>query len=216
MRIPPDVIQQIQLHADIVEVVGDYVTLKRQGSAANLWAPCPFHNEKTPSFSVSPAKGIYKCFGCGKAGDSIKFVMEVEGVSYPEALRHLAKKYNIELPEAAPDPEEIQRQSQIDSLYIVLNFAKEFYQKNLLDTDEGRSIGVSYFKERGFRENTIKTSTWATAWPRGTPSPRPPWRKATRPTSSKRPGWSSARRAAGSTTGSANGSSSPSTTCRAA
>jgi DNA primase len=106
---------------------------------------------------VSPAKGIYKCFGCGKAGDAIKFVMEVEGVSYPEALRHLAKKYNIEIPEAAPDPEEIQRQSQIDSLYIVLNFAKEFYQKNLLDTDEGRSIGVSYFKERGFRESTIKT-----------------------------------------------------------
>ena len=157
MRIPPDVIQQIQLHADIVEVVGDYVTLKRQGSAANLWACCPFHNEKTPSFSVAPAKGIYKCFGCGKAGDAIKFVMEVEGVSYPEALRHLAKKYNIEIPEAAPDPEEIQRQSQIDSLYIVLNFAKEFYQQNLLDTDEGRSIGVSYFKERGFRENTIKT-----------------------------------------------------------
>ncbi len=157
MRIPPDVIQQIQLHADIVEVVGDYVTLKKQGSAANLWACCPFHNEKTPSFSVAPAKGIYKCFGCGKAGDSIKFVMEVEGVSYPEALRHLAKKYNIEIPEAAPDPEEIQRQSQIDSLYIVLNFAKEFYQQNLLDTEEGRSIGVSYFKERGFRENTIKT-----------------------------------------------------------
>jgi DNA primase len=157
VRIPPDVIQQIQLHADIVEVVGDYVTLKKQGSAANLWACCPFHNEKTPSFSVAPAKGIYKCFGCGKAGDSIKFVMEVEGVSYPEALRHLAKKYNIEIPEAAPDPEEIQRQSQIDSLYIVLNFAKEFYQKNLLDTEEGRSIGVSYFKERGFRENTIKT-----------------------------------------------------------
>jgi len=157
VRIPPDVIQQIQLQADIVEVVGDYVTLKRQGSAANLWACCPFHNEKTPSFSVAPAKGIYKCFGCGKAGDSIKFVMEVEGVSYPEALRHLAKKYNIEIPEAAPDPEEIQRQSQIDSLYIVLNFAKEFYQKNLLDSEEGRSIGVSYFKERGFRENTIKT-----------------------------------------------------------
>ncbi len=155
MRIPPDIIQQIQLHADIVEVVGDYVTLKKQGQ--NMWACCPFHNEKTPSFSVAPAKGIYKCFGCGKAGDPIKFVMEVEGVSYPEALRHLAKKYNIEIPEAAPDPEEIQRQSEIDSLYIVLNFAKDFYQKNLLESDEGKAIGGSYFKERGFRENTVKT-----------------------------------------------------------
>ncbi len=155
VRIPPDIIQQIQLQADIVEVVGDYVSLKKQGQ--NMWACCPFHNEKTPSFSVAPAKGIFKCFGCGKAGDTVKFVMEVEGVSYPEALRHLARKYNIEIPEAAPDPEEIQRQSGIDSLYIVLNFAKEFYQKNLLESDEGKSIGLSYFRERGFRENTLKT-----------------------------------------------------------
>jgi DNA primase len=122
-----------------------------------MWACCPFHNEKTPSFSVAPAKGIFKCFGCGKAGDTVKFVMEVEGVSYPEALRHLARKYNIDIPEAAPDPEEIQRQSGIDSLYIVLNFAKEFYQKSLLESDEGKSIGLSYFRERGFRENTLKT-----------------------------------------------------------
>jgi DNA primase len=155
VRIPPDIIQQIQLQANIVEVVGDYVSLKKQGQ--NMWACCPFHNEKTPSFSVAPAKGIFKCFGCGKAGDTVKFVMEVEGVSYPEALRHLARKYNIEIPEAAPDPEEIQRQSGIDSLYIVLNFAKEFYQKNLQQSDEGKSIGLSYFRERGFRENTLKT-----------------------------------------------------------
>lgn len=101
MRIPPDIIQQIQLQADIVEVVGDYVALKKQGQ--NLWACCPFHNEKTPSFSVAPAKGIFKCFGCGKSGDTIKFVMELEGVSYPEALKHLAKKYGIDIPETAPD-----------------------------------------------------------------------------------------------------------------
>ncbi len=155
MRIPPEIIAQIQLQADIVEVVGDYVSLKKQGQ--NLWACCPFHNEKTPSFSVAPAKGIFKCFGCGKAGDTIKFVMEVEGVTYPEALKQLAKKYNIEIPETAPEPHEIQRQNEIDSLYIVLNFAKEFYQNHLWQSEEGKAIGLSYFKERGFRENTIQT-----------------------------------------------------------
>jgi DNA primase len=154
MRIPDEIITQIQQTADIVEVVGDYVSLKRQGQ--NLWACCPFHNERTPSFSVAPAKGIYKCFGCGKAGDSIKFVMDIEGVSYPEALKFLAKRYNIEISEEEPTHEEILRQNEIDSLYIVLNFASEYYQHKLSQTDEGRSIGLSYFKERGFSEETLK------------------------------------------------------------
>jgi DNA primase len=97
MRISNEVVQQIQQSADIVEVVSDFVTLKKRGQ--NMMACCPFHNEKTPSFSVSPAKGIYKCFGCGKSGDSVKFVMDVEGVSFVEALKYLAKKYGIEVEE---------------------------------------------------------------------------------------------------------------------
>lgn len=155
MRISNEVVQQIQQSADIVEVVGDFVTLKKRGQ--NLMACCPFHNEKTPSFSVSPAKGIYKCFGCGKSGDSVKFVMDVEGISYVEALRYLAKKYGIEVQEqAAPTDTQIQQQHEKDSLYIVLNYAKNYYQRLLWETDEGQAVGMSYFKERGFKENTIK------------------------------------------------------------
>ncbi len=177
VRIPPDIIQQIQLQADIVEVVGDYVSLKKQGQ--NMWACCPFHNEKTPSFSVAPAKGIFKCFGCGKAGDTVKFVMEVEGVSYPEALRHLARKYNIEIPEAAPDPEEIQRQSGIDSLYIVLNFAKEFYQKTCWRvTKENPSDSAISGKEVSGKTPS-KPLTSATASPHGTRFPGRRWREVT-------------------------------------
>jgi len=152
MRIPNEVVQQIQQTADVLDVVGDYVSLKKRGS--NWIACCPFHNEKTPSFAVSPAKGIYKCFGCGKSGDPIKFVMDIEGVSYGEALRHLAKKYNIEIPEVEYTPEETLRQNEIDSLYIVLNFAKDFF-KQQLQTADGQSIAVSYFKERGLRDGTI-------------------------------------------------------------
>lgn len=154
MRISNEIVQQIQQTADIVEVVGDFVSLKRSGQ--NLWACCPFHQEKTPSFSVAPAKGIYKCFGCGKAGDSVKFVMEVEGVSYPEALKYLAKKYGIEIPEHEPTDVEKEQQNERDSLFIVLNYAKNFYQQNLHHTDEGTSIGLTYFKERGFNQPVIQ------------------------------------------------------------
>ena len=153
MRIPDEIVRQIQQAADVIEVVGDYVSLKKKGS--NWTACCPFHNEKTPSFAVSPAKGIYKCFGCGKAGDSIKFIMDIEGLSYGEALRHLAKKYNIEIPEVEYTPEETLRQNEMDSLYIVLNFAKDFYKKQL-QTPDGQAIGLSYFKERGLRDATIE------------------------------------------------------------
>jgi DNA primase len=155
MRISNEVVQQIQQSADIVEVVGDFVTLKKRGQ--NLMACCPFHNEKTPSFSVSPAKGIYKCFGCGKSGDSVKFVMDIEGVSYVEALRYLGKKYGIEIEEqAAPTDTQLQQQHEKDSLYIVLNYAKNYYQNLLWQSDEGQAVGLSYFKERGFKDNTIK------------------------------------------------------------
>jgi DNA primase len=155
MRIDPETIRLIQQTADIVEVVGDYVSLKKRG--ANLWACCPFHNEKSPSFSVAPAKGIYKCFGCGKAGDVIRFVMDVEGLSYPEALRHLAKKYGIDVPERELTPDEVLSQNVKESLYIVLNHAKNHFQKTLFEYSEGQSVGYPYFKERGFNDLTIKT-----------------------------------------------------------
>jgi DNA primase len=155
MRIDPETIRLIQQTADIVEVVGDYVSLKKRG--ANLWACCPFHNEKSPSFSVAPAKGIYKCFGCGKAGDVIRFVMDVEGLSYPEALRHLAKKYGIDVPERELTPDEVLSQNVKESLYIVLNHAKNHFQKTLFEHSEGQSVGYPYFKERGFNDLTIKT-----------------------------------------------------------
>ena len=155
MRIDPATIERIRQTADVADVIGDYVSLKKKG--ANLWACCPFHGEKSPSFSVSPAKGIYKCFGCGKAGDSIRFIMDIEGLGYGEALRHLAKKYGIEIQETVMTDEQLQSQNERESLLIVLNYAKNYYQNNLFKHDEGQSIGYPYFKERGFSDKTINT-----------------------------------------------------------
>ncbi|GMQ29876.1 DNA primase [Algoriphagus confluentis] len=139
---------------DIEEVVGDYVQLKKKGQ--NLWACCPFHGEKTPSFSISPAKQIYKCFGCGKAGDPIQFVMDIEGIGFQEAIRHLAGKYGIEVEEDEKlTPEQNQEHTERESLLIAMNFAKDFFVKNL-QSEEGRSIGLSYFKERGFTTQIIE------------------------------------------------------------
>ncbi|KAA9326018.1 DNA primase [Adhaeribacter soli] len=152
--ISKETVDQIINAADIAEVVGDYVTLKKKGQ--NLWAPCPFHNEKSPSFSVAPAKGIYKCFGCGKAGNSVQFIMDLEGVSYVEALKHLAKKYGIEIAEEAPSPEKLKFQHDRDSQFILSDFAKDFYQNILHNHDQGQSIGLPYLKERGISLNTIK------------------------------------------------------------
>ncbi len=154
MRINQETVQRIIQTADVVEVVGDFVSLKKRG--ANMIACCPFHNEKTPSFYVSPAKGIYKCFGCGKNGDSVRFIMDIEGLSYPEALRHLAKKYGIEVQEQAYTNEQIEAQNERESLYIVLEFAQKFYQNYLWENDMGKAIGWEYFKERGFIDATIK------------------------------------------------------------
>ncbi len=147
-------VQEVIEKARIEDVVEDYVTLKRRG--VNMLGLCPFHNEKTPSFTVSPAKNIYKCFGCGKAGNPVQFVMEHESFSFPEALRFLAKKYNIELEETVSSQESIEERQHFDSLYLINQFAKESFQENLFETPEGKSIGLSYFKERGFREETIK------------------------------------------------------------
>jgi DNA primase len=155
-RIPKETVDQIIHTADILEVVGDYVQLKRQGQ--NYWACCPFHNEKSPSFSVNPSKGLYKCFGCGKAGGVVQFVMDVEGSSYPEALRGLAKKYGVSVPEEEErTPEEQLIQNERDSQYIVSNWAKDHYHRLLQNTDEGMSVGYAYLKERGLNLTTIQT-----------------------------------------------------------
>lgn len=150
----PSSIQEVNDAAKIEEVVGDFVNLKRRG--ANYSGLCPFHNEKSPSFNVNPARNIFKCFGCGKAGDPITFVMEHEQVSYPEAIRFLAKKYRIELKETESSDQQRQEQQAIDSLYLINQFAQEYFQTQLFDTDKGRSVGLSYFKQRGFLEETIK------------------------------------------------------------
>lgn len=150
-----DTITRIMDAVRIEEVVGDFITLKRRG--ANMLGNCPFHNEKSPSFTVSPAKGIYKCFGCGVAGDSVKFIIEHEHKTYPEALRYLADKYAIEIEETeAPSDKQIEEKNERDSLYIVSAFAQRFYSEQLLDTEEGKSVGLTYFKERGFTKETIE------------------------------------------------------------
>jgi len=152
--IPKDTIDQIFETARIEEVVGDFVSLKKRG--VNYIGNCPFHNEKTPSFTVSPTKGIYKCFGCGKGGNSINFIMEIEHFNYPEALKFVAKKYNIEIQEEEMTSEQVERANEKDSLFIVSNFANDYFQDMLWNSKEGKSIGLSYFKERGFSEATIK------------------------------------------------------------
>jgi DNA primase len=152
--ITPQTIAKIQDEADVVDVLSDFITLKKSGS--NYKGNCPFHNEKTPSFMVSPAKGIYKCFGCGAAGNSVKFVMEHEQMSYVEALKYLAKKYNIEIEETEQTDAARAEQSAKDALYIANEFARDTFMFNLLETNEGKSIGLSYLKERGFSDEIIQ------------------------------------------------------------
>lgn len=140
--------------AQIVEVVSDFVTLRKRG--VNYVGLCPFHSDKTPSFSVSPAKGLCKCFACGKGGNAVHFIMEHEQMSYPEALRYLAKKYNIEIKERELSSEEKLAQSERESLFIVNNFARDYFQNILKNHVEGRSIGMAYFRNRGFRDDIIE------------------------------------------------------------
>jgi len=149
-----ETIEEIKNRLDIIDVVSDFVTLKRSGQ--NYKALSPFTNEKTASFYVVPSKGIFKDFSSGKGGDAITFVMEHEGMAYPEALRYLAKKYGIEIKdEATYSQEEQAHQSERDGLYIVMNFAKDYFRELLLEHEEGKSIGLSYFRERGFNDRTI-------------------------------------------------------------
>ena len=152
--IPKETIDEIFEAAKIEEVISDFVTLKKRG--VNLLGLCPFHNEKTPSFTVSPSKGIYKCFGCGEGGNSVSFLMDKEHYSYPEALRYLARKYNIEIVEQAMTEEQAERASEKDSLYIISKFAKDFFTNELWESEEGKTIGLNYFKERGYSEEIIK------------------------------------------------------------
>jgi DNA primase len=151
--ISQNTIQQILGRIDIVDVIGGFVKLKKRGT--NYLGLCPFHNEKTPSFTVSPSKEIYKCFGCGKSGNTISFVMEHEKYSYVEALKWLADRYNIEIEETFATDEQREQRQSADSLYIINNFAQQFFSKVLFETDEGQDIGLSYLKERGFREDVI-------------------------------------------------------------
>lgn len=151
--IPKDTVDKIIEVAHVEEVVGEFVSLKKRGP--NLLGLCPFHGEKTPSFTVSPAKGIYKCFGCGKAGTSVNFVMEHLKLSYPEALKWLAKKYNIEIVEREISPEEREQQTERESMLIVMQYAQRYFTENMLNSDEGKSIGLGYFIERTLREDII-------------------------------------------------------------
>ena len=141
--------------ARIEEVVEDYVTLRRSGS--NFTGLCPFHDEKTPSFMVSPGKNIYKCFGCGRGGNPVNFVMEHEKFSFPEAIKQLAGKYHITIEETEQSDEYKQEKLLVESYYIINEFAQAYFVKNLFESEEGKSIGLSYFKERGFIDKTIKT-----------------------------------------------------------
>lgn len=152
--IPKDVIEKIHSTAKIEEVVADYVTLRKRG--ANLIGLCPFHNEKTGSFTVSPSKGIYKCFGCGAVGNAVGFIMEIEQCSYVEALKILGKKYHIEVPEREMTAEEQQRQDDRESMFVVNDFANKWFQDQLWNTQEGQAIGLSYFHERGLRDDIIR------------------------------------------------------------
>lgn len=152
--IPRDVIEHIFSAAKIEEVVSDYVTLRKRG--ANLIGLCPFHNEKTGSFTVSPSKGIYKCFGCGVSGNAVGFVMAMEQCSFADAIKQLGKKYHIEVPERQMTAEEQQRQDDRESMFVVNDFVNKWFQEQLWETEEGQAIGLSYFRERGLRDDIIR------------------------------------------------------------
>ena len=152
--IDQDTVNKIIDTAEIVDVVQDFVNLRRRG--VNFLGNCPFHNEKTPSFTVSPSKGIYKCFGCGKAGNSVGFIMEHEQLSYPEALKFLAKKYSIDIKEEEFTPQQVEQKNHRESMLVVSAFAQKFFCHTLKNDPEGKAIGYSYFKERGFTSETIE------------------------------------------------------------
>ena len=147
-------VDEIYNRADIVEVISEFVQLKRAG--VSYKGLCPFHNERTPSFFVTPGRNIFKCFSCGKGGNVVNFLMEHEQMSYPEALRWLAKKYNIEVIEKEITPEEKLARDKRESLFIVNDWASQYFQNNLHNTEEGQSLGLAYFRNRGLRDDIIQ------------------------------------------------------------
>lgn len=151
--IDPTTVSRIIETAEILDVVQDFVTLKKRG--VNFLGLCPFHNEKTPSFTVSPSKGIFKCFGCGKGGNSVSFIMEHEHLSYAEALKFLARKYNIEVDEREETPEDVEKRNVVESLLVVSSFAQKYFTDYLWNKEEGISVGLSYMKERGLQDHII-------------------------------------------------------------
>ena len=151
--IPRETINQIIETARIEDVVSEFVTLRKRGS--NLIGVCPFHKEKTPSFNVNPARNIFKCFGCGKAGDSVRFIMEHEHYSFQEALRYLAKKYGIKIEEREQTPEELAAQNERERMFNINSFAQDYFSNIMMTSDEGQSVGLAYFHERGFRDAII-------------------------------------------------------------
>lgn len=153
-RIDRNTVDKIYDTARVEEVVGDYVSLKRRGT--NMLGLCPFHDEKTPSFMVSPAKGIYKCFGCGKGGNAVNFVMEVEQISYYEALKQVAQKYHIHIEEKELSPEEKKQFTDRDSMMVLNEFTAKYFHNQLMQSAEGRAIGLTYFKQRGFTDQIIE------------------------------------------------------------
>lgn len=163
--IPAKTIEEIFQKARIEEVVGDFMVLKRRG--VNLLGHCPFHNEKTPSFTVSPAKNIFKCFGCGKSGTPVGFIMEHENMTYVEALHYLARKYNVQIEEVERNPEQVEADKQKESLILINEFAMKHFQHNLLETQFGRDVGLSYFTSRGFHRATIEKFGLGFAYPDG-------------------------------------------------
>ena len=152
--ITPETISNILSVTRIEEVIADFVSMKRRGS--NYIGLCPFHNEKTPSFMVSPTKGIFKCFGCGKAGTTVTFLIEHEHYTYPEALRFLANRYHIEIAEEDQTPEKIQEQNEKETLFLINQFAQNYFEHTLFETEEGKAIGLTYLQERGFRDDIIR------------------------------------------------------------
>jgi DNA primase len=154
MKIPRGFSEELRNQADILRVIGDYVSLKKKGN--NYWACCPFHNEKTPSFSVNPSKGLFKCFGCGKGGDAITFVMEIEGAPFPEAVKTVAEKCGIAVPVVADDQKNYEeRDRQRADLLQINSWATEFFEQNLTDSAEGRRA-LTYLEQRGVTEATQK------------------------------------------------------------
>ena len=143
-----------QAQSQITEIVSDYVNLKRRG--VNYIGKCPFHNEKTPSFIVSPSKGIFKCFGCGKGGNAVNFLMEHEQISFVEAVIMLGRRFHITIEEKAPTPEELEQQTERESMMLVTEYAAKFFTKSLYETDEGQSVGLGYLRQRGIRDDIIR------------------------------------------------------------